>query len=238
MNQLSYSISVIQTFSMTNHSPVSPDSVSMNGLGRPTDAQAFAQYASLSAHGAYSRDAMGNFASRLGHQVSMQNQGQLLQSMMNHSMINQFIQDQGEPWNPLRARASAGARCGNLGAQTGSLSSSQGFFGDFRNAPPSEADTVVSRSVGGLMSDSGYGSMARQSVGNPSVYGGDVDQSAETQSLILQFQQKLPQGSMSSEEEPQKPEGQIQRSASVNRNANSLICPVCNASVKTNSEMK
>ena len=153
--------------------------------------------------------------------------------------IDQFIHDRGEPWNPLRANA--GPICNGAGRESGSLPLNQSFtnFGNFRHPPPpSDVDTIVSRSVAGVMSDSGYGSLTRQSVGNPSVYGGDVDQSAETQSLILRFQQGMPQGSMSEEEEPHRQQGRGQASASVNRNANGLTCPVCNVSVKTNSEMK
>lgn len=151
-------------------------------------------------------------------------------------MMNEFmIPNRAEPWNPLRANA--GPIRGDLGSQHGAAPFGQVFpnFMSFRgDAPPSEADTV-SRSVA-FLSDSGYESMARQSLGNRSVYGGDVDQSAETESLISRFHRGLPQGSMSADES-RKREARNQK-ASTSPNSNTQICPTCKATVKTNSEMK
>jgi len=150
-------------------------------------------------------------------------------------MISQFIQDRG-PWNPLDmgpASADPAKR-----QQPDAVSFSQTFsFDDFRNPqPPSEADTV-SQSVAGILSDSGYGSMARQSVGNPSVYGGDLDQSLETQGIISRFQ-VMGQDSISSREELRKREARAQRPTAGASNARTLKCPDCDAIIKTKSELK
>lgn len=221
---------------MADLSPESPDSVNMHGLGRSPEAgiQPFGQYPSLAGHAGGPVGDL-HFANSHGHPGFTQNYGQ--GSMNDPFRLNRS----DEPWNPLMANA--GPMCGDPRTDdTGTMPPSQVFLdfgGAFRYAvPPSEVDTVVSRSVAGILSDSGYGSMARQSVGNPSVYGGDLEQSAETQSLIQQFQRGMAHGSMSSDEEPRKQEGRAQTSASANRNANGLACPVCNYPVKTNSEMK
>jgi hypothetical protein len=83
-----------------------------------------------------------------------------------------------------------------------------------------------------VQSDSGYGSMARQSVGNPSVYSGD---GAETRSLIGAFQQRV---NLSAEERSRKREERSQRSTSANPNVDGLTCSICHAHAKTKSELK
>lgn len=103
---------------------------------------------------------------------------------------------------------------------------------------PSEADTVGPVT---MVSDSGYGSMPRQSVGIPSV-SGDMDHCAETQSLIrgvsdFQFYGLSPGSATPPKEEP---EGNSWNNHEVtgNPDSNDLICPTCNLSVKTKSEIK
>jgi hypothetical protein len=135
--------------------------------------------------------------------------------------MNQFMHDQG-PWVPL-----------NLAG----VSSNQNFssFSEFRSVPaPSEADTV-SQGVGAIFSDSGYESLAaRRSVGNPSNYG-DADQSMDTQNLITRFQ-GMP--SVSSKEDARKREARGQRPPVGTSGIKGIVCPDCNALVKTNSELK
>ncbi|KAK4241343.1 hypothetical protein C8A03DRAFT_41282 [Achaetomium macrosporum] len=207
-------------------SPGSPDALTMPGLGRPAEAgvHPFSQYPSLPIHGSGAGDvmtALRAFPGGHGHQGFMQNQGL-------HPMMNQFIHDRGAPWNPLRMNAEP--ICGEPARrQPTGIPPSQMFsnFGSARSVPPpSEADSV-SQSVGGILSDSGYGSMARQSVGNPSVYGGEVDQSGETQSLIARFQEFNAHETASSQENPRKPQGRGKRSTSGKANM-----------AKTNSELK
>ncbi|KAK3309056.1 uncharacterized protein B0T15DRAFT_127963 [Chaetomium strumarium] len=216
--------------------PASPDALSMPGLGRPAEAgmPPFGQYPSQPTHGSGNGDVMTaarTFPGGYSHQGFMQNQG--LQPMMT-----QFMDDRGAPWNPLRMNADSvfgePAR-----RQPAGISSSQMFsnFGNARSAPPpSEADTV-SQSIGGILSDSGYGSMARQSVGNPSVYGGEVDQNAETQSLIAQFQE-LAQETASPQESSRKHQGRGQKSSLGRASNQSLKCPDCGAVLRTNSELR
>jgi hypothetical protein len=196
----------------------------------------FSHYPSLSNHGPGNGDVMSSLAAFPGDHSHpggfMQNQG--LQPMMS-----QFMHDHGAPWNPLRMNAES--ICDDTARrQPAGIPPSQMYsnFGSARSAPPpSEADTV-SQSIGGIFSDSGYGSMARQSVGNPSVYGGEVDQSAETHSLIAPFQELQTASPHESSPKP-KPQGRGQRFASGKaNNNNSLKCPVCGTSAKTNSELK
>ncbi|KAK4033427.1 hypothetical protein C8A01DRAFT_40122 [Parachaetomium inaequale] len=204
-------------FNLGDLSPGSPDSITMSGLGRPADVgmPPFAQYG----QGAPELlDVLQAFASGHGQQGFTQTQAL-------HPTMSQFMHDRG-PWNPLGvARQSAGV----------SFSQALPNFTGYRSIPPpSEADTV-SQSVGGIPTDSGYGSNARQSVGNPSVYG-EVDQSLETRSLISRLQ-AMGQDDISSKEEPRNREARSQRPALGTPNAKSIICPVCNVPVKTNSEL-
>lgn len=182
--------------------------------------QPFEQYAPLPVHGQNDGEFMGGFQTFTG---SHGQQG-FGQNHALHPMMNQFIQDRG-PWTPLNVekRQPAGQRFP--------------VFTDFRSPrpPPSEADTV-SQSVGGIRSDSGYGSMARQSVGNPSLYG-DLDQTAETQSLISHFQ-AMGQDAVSSNEGTRKRETQGQRPMLGTSSVKSIVCPDCHTMLKTKSELK
>ena len=164
-------------------------------------------------------DVLQAFASGHGQQGFTQTQAL-------HPTMSQFMHDRG-PWTPLGvARQSAGV----------SFSQPLPNFTGYRDMPPpSEADTV-SQSIGGIPTDSGYGSNARQSVGNPSVYG-EVDQSLETRSLISRLQ-AMNQDDILSKEETRNREARSQRPAQATPNAKSIICPVCNVAVKTNSELK
>ncbi|KAL2260071.1 hypothetical protein VTK26DRAFT_6035 [Humicola hyalothermophila] len=226
------------TFNMAEHPPASPDSLNMHGFERDVSFQSFAPYTSLPPHGASIGEAIGalqTFASGHGNPGLNQHQGPV-----SLPMIDQFIHDQGEPWSHLNLKANAAPVNGNPQRQySGPPLAHFPNFATFRNpAPPSEADTIISRSVGGVLSDSGYGSMARQSVGNPSIYGGDLDQNPETQSLILQFQRGLPQGSMSTEDEHRKLDSHDQQPIPAIAGASNLVCPHCNKAVRTKSELK
>lgn len=196
----------------------------MSGLGR----QPFAQYAALSSQGSGAGEVMGGlraFPSGHGPQGFMQNQA------LPNPMMAQFIRDPMGPWNPVCVNT---ATTQLTGIPSGQMLAA---YGSFRcPAPPSEADTV-SQSVAGILSDSGYGSMARQSVGNPSVCDGEVDQSIETQSLVSRFQD-LAKEDISPAEEPHRRLPRGQRSASSLQSVNSRVCPDCKIVVKTNSELK
>ncbi|KAK0668999.1 hypothetical protein QBC41DRAFT_224932 [Cercophora samala] len=113
------------------------------------------------------------------------------------------------------------------------------IFTDYRNnAPPSEAETLVSPTGGKLVSDSGYGSQTIRSVGNPSsVYNGEID-NAEAQIITQQFSRyglsQLPTDDM-----PRRRDAQSQRAGSTTSTANNLRCPDCpQLTFKTNSELK
>lgn len=191
----------------------------MPSPGRPADTSIlpFAQYASMSNQGHDSRGLMGNLqalAGGHGQHSFAQNQGL-------HPM-NQFMHDRG-PWNPIQLTAPS---------QPAGVQFNQGLpsFAGHRSVPPSEADTV-SQSIGGILTDSGYGSNARQSVGNPSVYG-ELDPS------VIARLQAMGQDDISLKGDSQKRETRGQRPAMGTPNAKSLICPDCEEPVKTPSELK
>lgn len=140
------------------------------------------------------------------------------------------------PWDPLMANVESGEG-GSATRQSGDLSYNPNYasFSGFRDArAPSEADSV-SRSAGRSLHDSAYGTMTRGSVGNPSVYGGDMDQSAETRSLIGPFQRGV---TISAEEKSQNRQGKAQKPVSGTLSSDTLKCAVCSESVRTQSELK
>jgi hypothetical protein len=85
--------------------------------------------------------------------------------------LYQFYVDRDGPWNPQKSRVRDHSEV---------LPPSFNWFRD--TTVPSECETSIG--PGNLQSDSGYGSQARQSVGQPSIYG-DVDRTPE--SLLAQL---------------------------------------------------
>ncbi|SPQ22135.1 f3a2b1b8-230c-4a98-a55f-19ea85ad1051 [Thermothielavioides terrestris] len=179
-------------------SPGSADSLAMAGLGRPRQAgmPPFVQYASLSAQGS----GAGELAAGLQAFAAHTGQHGFVPSQGSHSMMRQFMHDPTSPWNPLiMSTEPIPGDSARRQAPGILLNPAYSTFGSFRSvAPPSEADTV-SQSFPGIPTDSGYGSIAKPSVGNPSVYDGEVDQSVETQSLISRFNDMTPQDTESRE---------------------------------------
>jgi hypothetical protein len=190
----------------------------MSGLGRPSGVgiRGFAQYAPLPTQGQVTGElmvGMPTFGTSHDQQTFAQGQGL--------SMIA-YMQSRDGPWDPL-------------GVGKGSLvgvppSQDLRNFSTFRMPPPSEADTV-SQSVGGVPSDSGYGSMARQSVGNPSIYG-DMDPA------FISRLQAMGKENVSSTAEPRKREVRGQRPTLGASSTKGIICPTCDTPLKTNSELK
>lgn len=154
-----------------------------------------------------------------------------LGSTQSHQRLRQS-DPYAPPWDPEAAARSGGPAARQSGGLPYSLNYES--FVVFRDvAAPSEAGTV--RSALRSLSDSGYGTMPIQSVGNPSVCGGDMDQSAETQSLIVPFQRDV---NISSGEKPTKRDGRSQKSTSANSDTSALTCSFCQTVAKTPSELK
>ncbi|KAL2017638.1 hypothetical protein VTK56DRAFT_1906 [Thermocarpiscus australiensis] len=217
--------------SLRDNPPPSPDPLGMPSLGGPAGAgvNPLGRFTSLSAYGTGICEAIEDSHPAARHRDSQSYMPSVLDSMMHRFMDE-------EPWNAL-SLAYAGRGYAHPGRkQPGGIPLSQDFpnFTSFRSAaPPSETDTFSPSAI-----DSGYGSLARQSVGNPSVYGGDVDHTVETQSLISRFRE-MGGSNASSEETQRHSEGRGHKSASSSRPARaSLTCPDCNAQVRTNSELK
>ncbi|KAK4657849.1 hypothetical protein QC762_201510 [Podospora pseudocomata] len=113
------------------------------------------------------------------------------------------------------------------------------IYTEYRNnAPPSEAETLVSPTGGKLVSDSGYGSQTIRSVGNPSsVYNGDVD-NPETQNITQQFS-RYGLSQVTTEDRPRRRDARSQRAGSTTSTANNLRCLDCpQLTFKTNSELR
>lgn len=102
------------------------------------------------------------------------------------TILEHFLRDPSTAWTPMKS----------LGAsQNANVSINPGYpeFSRYRdNHAPSETDTAADRA--GVFSDSGYGSIARQSVGNPSVYG-DMDRGGDGQIMLSMSQFQLQQDS-------------------------------------------
>ncbi len=200
----------------------------------------FAQYTALPAQNQNQSQSKGqalSAAQSIADLQALAGHGQRLPLLPNSGlMLTQFIADNG-PWNPLSLDPGHG-QLPKKQPDAAPFSRQFNFGIDYRNPvpPPSEADTVGPS--GGLLSDSGYGSMAaKQSVGNRSVYNGDADLSFETQSLASQFQRMSHRTALPTEEH-RKREAIAQRSASGATNSKVLVCPECNVTLKTNSELK
>ncbi|KAK3953943.1 hypothetical protein QBC32DRAFT_312469 [Pseudoneurospora amorphoporcata] len=101
------------------------------------------------------------------------------------TILDQFLHDPSPAWTPMKS----------LGAsQNANLPINSGYsdYSRYRdNHAPSECDTAADR-AGVFSSDSGYGSIARQSVGNSSVYG-DVDRGGDNQIMLQMSQFQLHQ---------------------------------------------
>ena len=143
-----------------------------------------------------------------------------------------WYQNDDEPWNPLSAPADGSARSQALPAS----------FMSYRGRPSaSECDTLP---PGVLPSDSGYATVPRPSVGDPSVYG-DYDQSGETQSMTgrfsdFQIQNTAPDALLDRSPEIYHPPSSFRepsRRAGQNGDSPQLVCPTCQKTVKTKSEL-
>ncbi|KAK4168870.1 hypothetical protein QBC43DRAFT_200727 [Cladorrhinum sp. PSN259] len=155
-------------------------------------------------------------------------------------MLQGFRNGRGdsEPWNPLKATV-GGANVDLLGGQqlnVGIFNTPPNYqsFGTYRSvATHSEVDTI-SPSIPRVPSDSGYG-------GSSTLYNVDPDHSAETRSLILQYDQhRLNLGSISgypSEGRPRKRAPRSNRGGSTSTNL-VIKCRECDFSAKTKSELK
>ncbi|KAK4190601.1 hypothetical protein QBC35DRAFT_61304 [Podospora australis] len=218
-------------FGVPDQNPDSPDPLNtMDGLGghQNAAAQPYEQFTATTTHGAGSQNAFAN-NNRYNNNQSQQNLGL-------EREIYKFIQNQQqsrfEPWNPVRAAAVTSPWTSNFSSTS---------FSGYRDTapPPSEADTI-GPSAAKLLSDSGYGSAARHSIGIPSYNG---DDNAETRSLVQQYHQhglSLETVSNATHERPRKRRARSQRGAgSTTSGVKHLKCPDCsNFSAKTPSELK
>ncbi|KAJ4361561.1 hypothetical protein N0V85_009393, partial [Neurospora sp. IMI 360204] len=153
-----------------------------------------------------------------------------------YAILDHFLRDPNVAWNPVKVAGPLG------GSQNATLSMNSGYsdYPRYRdNHAPSECDTAADRA--GVFSDSGYGSIARQSVGNPSVYG-DVDRGGDTQIML-----QMPQFQLQQDSNPQAtviPKDTLMHDDWSHQNpaarpeGKSWFCEHCSEYVKTKSELK
>lgn len=148
----------------------------------------------------------------------------------NPIAIARFIHEADSSWDPL------GGRQNGLPLNLGPF---QGYTHYRNTTAPSEADTIGPVT---MISDSAYGSMPRQSVGIPSVYG-DMEHCAETQSLIqgvsdFQLRPDSSPETIPPPDDPSEKQPWSGPAATADLDADELVCHCCKASVKTKSELK
>ena len=231
--------------SHSRHSPGSID-IGMGDLGSSvgTDGQAFGHYASMSTTGQEHRGMLSNLQPQVGSLAAFVQQPSRYDLNLR---MHLFVRDEDASWNPLKANAVSGA-VAYRGRQPSGLPFDGHMIPDFTdyrdNTAPSECDTIGP----GPISDSGYGSMARQSVGsvgNRSVFG-DLDHSTDAQAIVrgvseIQFQSaEFCQDTNSTREKisQRKPWEHQVNAASSNFDGNGLSCLTCHAKLKTKSELK
>lgn len=168
-----------------------------------------------------------NRSSNAAHDALMRNPRQQLDPLSNW-----FTNPQQGPWDPLRSNASV-VRPGGRGFQVQPGSAS--FAGYRSQALPSESDATA---PGHILSDSGYGSWTRQSIADASVYG-DCDRSGDAASISSHIAGIHFDRPMISPPEVWSHQASATNDASVTLDVNKrLVCPYCNARVKTKSELK
>ncbi|KAM7204113.1 hypothetical protein V8F33_001748 [Rhypophila sp. PSN 637] len=205
---------------------------SFNGMDRligpvKINTQIYEPYLSISPSGSSARETYSAFQATSDFQTRQM----MVQDSTHHQPENpiaRFIQEESS-WDPLGGRQHLPLNLGQLPE-----------YNIYRNTTaPSEVDTIGPATI---ISDSAYGSMPRQSVGIPSVYG-DMDQCAETQSLIqgvsdFQFNQGLSPDAIPPRENGTERKPWNQHGAAANSDTTELVCPFCKAAVKTKSELK
>lgn len=217
------------SFGLPDQPPDSPDLLNtMDGLGGHSSvaAHSFGHYPAMPTRGAGGHNTLGNLT-HVGNTQNQQNFG------LERDIYNFIRTNQAEPWNPVRA---AGTSWPHNSHNYSSLTS---FTGYRDSAPPSSEAGTVGPGVGKL-SDSGYGSVARPSIGIPSYNGDDT---VETQSLARQFNQHglgLETRSNATQGRARKSRARSQRGGgSVTSGVHGRKCPECpDFSAKTNSELK
>ncbi|KAK0728598.1 hypothetical protein B0T26DRAFT_178543 [Lasiosphaeria miniovina] len=193
----------------------------MDGIPQPADLdmRSFGNYAHFSTPSPGSQETLGGLQPFGGSQDVLHD---------NNLALNKFIHDfKNESWNPLRANSHGFGGRQPLGVPMNFTTLN--FPAIYRNTTvPSECSTVVP-------SDSGYGTLA-----NPSV-SGDTDHNTETQSLIVPLSNlQLPAGSNTDampSADKHRQRRAWNRGAATNLGTNPLICPSCDAAVRTQSEL-
>lgn len=193
-----------------------------------------------------------SFASLPGTGSGMLDPLVALQSLGSKNMGRQYplydwYHTRDGPWDPVSKTLPLDGRDdAQISFEHGTSNSRPGippaFFGYRSRVVPSECDTVIQPS------DSGYESATRHSVGISSIYG-DVDRSADAQSVIAQIsdfrfqgieQNVLEASDIDSQQDLWKQPGSSQ-SAQTTTNAENrkiLVCENCKKLVKTQSELK
>ncbi|KAH8893121.1 hypothetical protein GQ53DRAFT_102717 [Thozetella sp. PMI_491] len=207
--------------SQVSHAPESPGSTALEGHSRPMEA---------SAHSHRTYQDLIHSIPGLGHGTSFVPSSE--DGFPQNYPLLKFYTDRDGPWIPL-SKSGADARSDDPRGRAQPLGLSFGngaaMFNNYRDPVSSECDTIP---PGVLLSDSGYGSLPKASVGTQSLYGGDVDRNLETQSMIshatdFNLHQGLAKLSW----------GQQSVTHSQAGGADRLVCSTCHRMVKNKSEL-
>ncbi|KAK3684882.1 hypothetical protein B0T22DRAFT_201665 [Podospora appendiculata] len=204
------------------YSPGSPESLNMDNIGMDMDIAPFASY-SMTTQRPGLHDTVRNVQILQNMRIPQSMMQNSAQYAMPQSMMEKFIHDEEESWNPLRGRQPAG------------LPGGHGLQPDFLRY----SETTVPSESGRLQSDSGYGSIAgltKQSVGNPSIYD-DMDHNTDTQSINRTLSELQLPDSISSRNNSHQGKLWNTHGAATNPEDSSLFCTHCQSHVKTKSEL-
>ena len=150
-------------------------------------------------------------------------------SPISQHPLAQFLWAEDGPWVPARSGVRSQEPSQPLKGPSLSMYTNP--------SAPSDCGTAFGATI--LPSDSGYESMTRQSVGNPSVVG-EHDRSAEgVTSSFPDPQFQLQDINQAIPDYPwEKPVTAHSVETATNLTVSNLVCPHCNSTVKTKSELK
>lgn len=137
------------------------------------------------------------------------------------------------PWDPMNGRARSDLRVGGKPNYRSSGVSFSGYRSPYNS--PSDCETTA---PGHLPSDSGYGSLTRQSVvADGSLYG-DCDRSGDTASVSSHLAGIHFDRPVLCTPQDWRPQPAVHNETLVSTDSNRLVCPHCKEKVKTKSELK
>jgi len=151
-------------------------------------------------------------------------------------LVQWFTNNDG-PWNPITTKIPENVQEERGQSRQTGIRNPMSYPGGYRQHNPSEVGSVQ---FGFPHSDSGYGT--RRSVGNTSVFSADVtERDQDCQSLaghVAEFQPFHQFNDMPQQVDGRANDSWTNQAQSSTTLPSGLVCPTCNKSVKTQSELK